>query len=188
MLSSTAEAARKSVSIISSARFSCRRTGEGVQARRKTTKRSVGRGLRILRQHLRQHAANRALFSIIPDEEGAFPFLRDFERKLIMFIFQVVSFTRAKIRVPIVLSKKKISHFSHILHIGAFARRENIPKSSDEKGGFSKKAVLSPFERQERFPYSPSTKLNSNTPKLNSKNFLFNSKVFLFNNKSAELK
>ena len=118
---------------------------------------------------------------VFPDEMGSFSLLRDFVRKLFTFIFQEVSFTRAKIRVPNVLSKKKISHFSHILHIGAFARRENIPKSSDEKGGFSKKAVLSPFERQERFPYSPSTKLNSSIVEFNSKNLLFN-------NNSAELK
>ncbi|MBR5962745.1 MAG: hypothetical protein IK000_01180 [Bacteroidaceae bacterium] len=73
---------------------------------------------------------------VFPDEMGSFSLLQDFVRKLFTFIFQEVLFTRAKIRVSNVLSKKKFSHFSHILHTGALARRYFFPKNPDEMGGF----------------------------------------------------
>ena len=76
---------------------------------------------------------------------GSFSLLRDFVRKLFTFIFQEVSFTRAKIRVPNVLSKKKISHFSHILHTGAFARRYFFSKNPDGMGDFAKNVVFPRF-------------------------------------------
>jgi hypothetical protein len=152
-----------------------------VQARRKPAKR------RQMTEDRRQRKTSDFKW-FFPDEKGASPFLRKFVGRLFTFIFQEVLFTRAKIRVPNVLSKKKISHFSHILHTGAFARRYFFSKNPDEKGFFAPKRGFPPFERQRTFSYPPSTKLNSNTTKLNSINFLFNSTVFLFNNKSAELK
>ena len=74
---------------------------------------------------------------VFPDEMGSFSLLQDFVRKLFTFIFQEVLLTRAKIRVPNVLSKKKISHFSLILHTRALARKEYIPKNHDEMGDFA---------------------------------------------------
>ena len=61
-----------------------------------------------------------------------FSLLRDFVRKLFTFIFQEVLFTRAKIRVPNVLSKKKTLIFLSF-YIQELSRGRNTSRKTPMK-------------------------------------------------------